>query len=63
MNKITLPLYVIFTFSLKITITKVSTPHFHKPRDLGWWIVVGDVKKGELLALKKLPMGDKRLVK
>lgn len=39
----------------------VVTPHFHKPRDLGWWVVVGDEARGELLALKKLPSGDKQI--
>jgi activating signal cointegrator complex subunit 3 len=40
---------------------KLVTPFFHKPRDLGWWVVLVDEAAGELLSLKRLlsSTGDK----
>ena len=32
---------------------KLYTPHFHKPKDLGWWLALG-AEDGELLALKRI---------
>jgi len=31
----------------------VHTPFFHKPKELGWWLVLGE-RGGELLALKRI---------
>mmetsp|Transcript_55246 Transcript_55246/g.103637 ORF Transcript_55246/g.103637 Transcript_55246/m.103637 type:complete len:343 (+) Transcript_55246:1102-2130(+) len=35
---------------------KLATPFFHKPRDLGFWLVLGSEGNDELLALKKVSM-------
>jgi len=35
--------------------SKAYTPRFPKPKDEGWWLVLGNVDSGELLALKRLP--------
>ncbi len=30
-------------------------PKFPKPKEEGWWLVLGSVDSGELVALKRLP--------
>ena len=32
----------------------MHTPRFPKSKDEGWWLVLGEVDSGELLALKRL---------
>lgn len=34
--------------------TKAHAPHFPKVKDDGWWIVLGEVDSGELLAVKRV---------
>ncbi|XP_055339489.1 activating signal cointegrator 1 complex subunit 3-like [Paramacrobiotus metropolitanus] len=33
---------------------KVATSRFHKPKDEGWWLLLGEVDSGELLAMKRV---------
>ena len=37
------------------TDTKAHTPKFPKPKDEGWFLVIGDVESKELVALKRVP--------
>lgn len=32
----------------------MATSRFAKPKDEGWWIILGDVGTGELMAMKRL---------
>lgn len=34
--------------------TKAHAPHFPKPKDVGWWVVLGEMDSGELLAVKRV---------
>ncbi|KAK2570728.1 Activating signal cointegrator 1 complex subunit 3 [Acropora cervicornis] len=34
--------------------TKAHAPHFPKVKDAGWWIVLGEIDSGELLAVKRV---------
>lgn len=34
----------------------VIAPHYPKRKDEGWYIVVGDVKKNSLVAIKRVPL-------
>lgn len=34
--------------------SRVYAPRFPKAKDEGWWLVLGEVDSGELLALKRL---------
>ncbi len=34
----------------------VIAPHYPKRKDEGWWVVVGDVKKNSLVAIKRVPL-------
>ena len=34
--------------------TRAYTPRFPKAKDEGWWVLIGEVDSGELLALKRL---------
>lgn len=33
--------------------TKAHAPHFPKVKDVGWWVVLGEMDSGELLAVKR----------
>lgn len=33
---------------------KAHAPHFPKAKDEGWWLVLGEVDTGELMALKRV---------
>ena len=33
---------------------KAHAPRFPKPKDAGWWLVLGVIDDGELLALKRI---------
>ena len=45
------PFYI---FSLQRSDSKVHAPRFPKAKDEGWWLVLGEVDSGELVALKRL---------
>lgn len=34
--------------------TKAHAPHFPKAKDVGWWVVLGEMDSGELLAVKRV---------
>lgn len=34
--------------------TRAHAPRFPKAKDEGWWVLIGEVDSGELLALKRL---------
>lgn len=34
--------------------TKAHAPHFPKGKDVGWWVVLGEMDSGELLAVKRV---------
>ena len=38
---------------------KAHAPHFPKAKDAGWFVVLGEVDTGELLALKRVGCGRK----
>ena len=41
----------------------VVAPRYPKKKDEAWWLVVGDVKKGTLAAIKRVTLGRKSKVK
>eukprot|EP00736_Rhodelphis_marinus_P006135 Rmarinus@m.26158 len=42
---------------------RVYAPRFAKPKQEGWWIVVGDFETGELLALKRINLAEQMTTK
>ncbi|CAM9002212.1 unnamed protein product [Rhodiola kirilowii] len=41
----------------------VDAPRYPKPKEEGWWLVVGDTKTNQLLAIKRVPLQRKSKVK
>ena len=33
---------------------KAHAPHFPKVKDVGWWVILGEMDSGELLAVKRV---------
>nr|XP_053644065.1 activating signal cointegrator 1 complex subunit 3-like isoform X1 [Cherax quadricarinatus] len=53
-------LFIYFLFSLLLPRRwsrdlRVHAPKFTKPKDEGWFVVLGNAESGELLALKRVP--------
>ena len=44
-----------FVLFFQKTETKAHTPRFPKPKDEGWFLIIGDVENKELVALKRVP--------
>ena len=42
---------------------RVHSPRFPKPRDEGWWLVVGDPKTNALVSIKRVSLQQKASVK
>ena len=45
---------IAFIFPQK-TDSKAHTPRFPKPKDEGWFLIIGDVENKDLVALKRVP--------
>ena len=43
-----------FVFRVQRADSKAHAPLFPKAKDEGWWLVLGDMDSGELLALKRV---------
>ncbi|CAM8919119.1 unnamed protein product [Rhodiola kirilowii] len=41
----------------------VDAPRYPKPKEEGWWLVLGDAETNQLLAIKKVPLQSKSKVK
>ncbi|KAL9968716.1 hypothetical protein ACROYT_G020835 [Oculina patagonica] len=41
-------------FGFKRSSTKAHAPHFPKAKDVGWWVILGEMDSGELLAVKRV---------
>ena len=42
-------------YSTQKTDSKAHTPRFPKPKDEGWFLIIGDVENKDLVALKRVP--------
>eukprot|EP00965_Chrysotila_dentata_P188182 6172579-Pleurochrysis_carterae.AAC.6 len=45
------------------TVPKVHAPRFPKPKEEGWWLVIGDPKTNTLLSIKRITLQLKAKVK
>ncbi|KAH3727105.1 hypothetical protein DPMN_053030 [Dreissena polymorpha] len=46
---------VLYGFIFQKNDSKAHAPRFPKPKDEGWFLIVGDVQNKELVALKRVP--------
>jgi activating signal cointegrator complex subunit 3 len=47
--------YLFVCIILQKTDRKAYTPRFPKPKDEGWFLIIGNVDARELVALKRVP--------
>lgn len=45
---------VFLFFFVQRSNTKAHAPHFPKAKDVGWWVILGEMDSGELLAVKRV---------